>query len=334
MVRNRQFDVVPAKFVKCTLTNHVLLAVINVLVGSSKHAHGVVRVGVAAQPGKTKHFQTLMLPDSDEMMLCDCPGLVFPSFVSNTADLIAAGVYPIAQMRDHWPVVNLICKRIPREILNAMYGIHVPVPSQQDMKEMGLTEVPPPSGEEFLTVLCQSRGMLAANSGNPDFTRAARIVIKDNAAGKLLYCHPPPNVENSASFASETVKTSLLNASKLREKIQKQVQKVEEVAVAKETVTDSDKADILDDDDLLEFLDGAPGADAINVKQQSKRKWGKKNRKNRNHDPYGCHSTPDESLLGATEGPSSGVVVNSGKKHGKKNYVRPTGYGTQRRVVS
>ena len=29
-------------------------SVINVLVGSSKHAHGFVRVAVAAQPGKTK----------------------------------------------------------------------------------------------------------------------------------------------------------------------------------------------------------------------------------------------------------------------------------------
>ncbi|EED88213.1 predicted protein, partial [Thalassiosira pseudonana CCMP1335] len=94
-------------------------SVINVLVGSSKSLHGVVRVGVAAQPGKTKHFQTLLLPDRDDIMLCDCPGLVFPSFVSSSADMIAAGVFPIAQMRDHWPVVSLICKRVPREVLNA-----------------------------------------------------------------------------------------------------------------------------------------------------------------------------------------------------------------------
>lgn len=272
-----------------------------------------------------------MLPDSDEMMLCDCPGLVFPSFVSNTADLIAAGVYPIAQMRDHWPVVNLICQRIPRQILNAMYGIHMPVPSKQDLKERGLIETPPPTGEEFLTVLCHSRGMLAANSGNPDFTGAARLVIKDYAAGKLLYCHPPPNVQNSASFANETVKTALLNAAKLREKMQK---RVEEAAVAKETVTESEKADVLDDDDLLDLLEGPPGTETNDSKQKSKRKWGKKNRKNRNNDPYGCHSTPDEDVLEGVAGPSYGVVVNSGKKHGKKNYTRPMGYGSQRRIVS
>lgn len=112
-------------------------SVINVLVGSSKNIHGVVRVAVAAQPGKTKHFQTLFLPDRPDMMLCDCPGLVFPSFVSSTADMIAAGVYPIAQMRDHWPVVSLICKRVPREVLNTHYGIHISQPTELELRERG-----------------------------------------------------------------------------------------------------------------------------------------------------------------------------------------------------
>ena len=43
-------------------------------------------VGVAAQPGKTKHFQTLYI-DKD-LMLCDCPGLVFPNFTSNRAEMV------------------------------------------------------------------------------------------------------------------------------------------------------------------------------------------------------------------------------------------------------
>jgi large subunit GTPase 1 len=289
-------------------------------------------VGVAAQPGKTKHFQTLMLPDSDEMMLCDCPGLVFPSFVSNTADLIAAGVYPIAQMRDHWPVINLICRRIPREILNAQYGIHIPTPSTQVMRELGLTEVPPPTGEEFLTTLCLSRGMLAASSGNPDFTQAARLVIKEYAAGKLLYCHPPPNLVSTASFMKETVKTSLANATKLREKIQKQVQKFDEETSLKTSSPRATNLDLLEDEDLLDILEGAPENQASGVAQQkSKRKWGKKNRKNRNSDPYGCHTTPDEMLESTAP---YGLSVNSGKKHGKKGYTRPMGYGSQRQVIS
>jgi hypothetical protein len=138
-------------------------SVINVLVGSSKNDHGVVRVGVAAQPGKTKHFQTLLLPDRSDMMLCDCPGLVFPSFVSSTADLIAAGVFPIAQMRDHWPVVSLICKRVPRAVLNAHYGIHIPEPSEHELREKGLwgKPLPPPTAEELLGTYCIARSVIA-----------------------------------------------------------------------------------------------------------------------------------------------------------------------------
>ena len=55
-------------------------SLINVLVGATPLSHGGVRVSVGATPGKTKHFQTLVL--SNSLMLCDCPGLVFPSFVS------------------------------------------------------------------------------------------------------------------------------------------------------------------------------------------------------------------------------------------------------------
>jgi len=44
-------------------------SVINAVLGRKK-------VGVASMPGKTKHFQTLKL--TEEVTLCDCPGLVFP----------------------------------------------------------------------------------------------------------------------------------------------------------------------------------------------------------------------------------------------------------------
>lgn len=61
-------------------------SVINVLMGIKK-------VGVAALPGKTKHFQTLHL--SKEICLCDCPGLVFPSFANSRAEMMCCGVLPI-----------------------------------------------------------------------------------------------------------------------------------------------------------------------------------------------------------------------------------------------
>lgn len=316
-------------------------SVINVLVGSSRHTHGVVRVGVASQPGKTKHFQTLYLPADtemeDKMMLCDCPGLVFPSFVSNTADLIAAGVYPIAQMRDHWPVTRLICERIPREIINAHYGIHLPKPSPQEMTENGWTKLPPPKPDEFLGTFCIARGMLAASSGIPDYARAARYVIQDYATGKLLFCHAPPEVRGSdlLAFYRETIDTALANTAKLRMKLEKQQRRQEEQAVDESDDEEGDELENDFDDDILELLGASAEAGSQPSANKSKRptakKWGKKGRKLRNKDPYGCHTTIDENI--SQDQAAMGVIVNAGK-HGRGGYTRPTGYGSVRATAS
>ena len=42
------------------------------------------------------------------MILCDCPGLVFPNFVTNKAEMICNGILPIDQMRDHTPPVSMV----------------------------------------------------------------------------------------------------------------------------------------------------------------------------------------------------------------------------------
>jgi len=49
-------------------------------------------------PGKTKHFQTLPLTDS--VVLCDCPGLVFPRISSSEAEMILNGLYPIDNLKN------------------------------------------------------------------------------------------------------------------------------------------------------------------------------------------------------------------------------------------
>jgi large subunit GTPase 1 len=314
-------------------------SVINVLMGNARNTHGVVRVGVASQPGKTKHFQTLLLPDRSDMLLCDCPGLVFPSFVNNTADLIAAGVYPIAQMRDWRPVVELLCRRIPREILNAQYGIRIPMPTADAMMEAALQgndgKIPSPTAEEFLTTFCLARSMLAASSGAPDYQRAARLIIKEYADGKLLYCHSPPNFEESF-FQKETFLMSLQKTKKLRDKLLHSGEKSVDIrsddidgdgSVAEDDPTDEDAL-------LFEMMGGfASVADPYTQKQPTrKKKWGKKGKKFRNKDPYGMFATPDD-ILGedGNEGEAIvGVTVMGGKKHRKKGYTRQSGYGSVR----
>jgi large subunit GTPase 1 len=96
---------------------------INALLGSKK-------VSVSATPGKTKHFQTL--PFTDRVTLCDCPGLVFPQFVNTQADMVCDGVLPIDQMREASAPVELLCRRIPREILEGTYGIRIDVREVED----------------------------------------------------------------------------------------------------------------------------------------------------------------------------------------------------------
>lgn len=92
-------------------------SVINALLGASTYSHKTQRVAVGATPGKTKHFQTLIL--SDSIMLCDCPGLVFPSFVNSKAEMYCCGVLPISQLRDHIgasvarSVVVVCCSLLP-----------------------------------------------------------------------------------------------------------------------------------------------------------------------------------------------------------------------------
>ncbi len=56
---------------------------INALFGSKKTA-------VAPTPGKTKHFQTLNI--TNDLTLCDCPGLVLPRYAQSKSEMVAAGM--------------------------------------------------------------------------------------------------------------------------------------------------------------------------------------------------------------------------------------------------
>jgi large subunit GTPase 1 len=53
-----------------------------------------------------------------------------------------------------------------------------------------------------------ARGFSRAGQGTPDEARASRYILKDYVNAKLLYCHPPPDV-NSDSFNEETRALSL-----------------------------------------------------------------------------------------------------------------------------
>ncbi|XP_024064906.1 large subunit GTPase 1 homolog isoform X2 [Terrapene carolina triunguis] len=122
------------------------------------------------------------------LCLCDCPGLVMPSFVSTKAEMICCGILPIDQMRDHVPPISLICQHIPRHILEATYGINIIRPREDEEPDRQ------PTSEELLTAYGYMRGFMTAH-GQPDQPRSARYVLKDYVSGKLLYCYPPPGID-------------------------------------------------------------------------------------------------------------------------------------------
>lgn len=145
---------------------------------------GAKKVSVSATPGKTKHFQTLYL--SSSLMLCDCPGLVLPNFATTKAELVVNGILPIDQQREFTGPTGLVAQRIPRPFLEAVYGMKIYL---RPLDEGG-TGVP--TASELLRAYARARGFATTGHGQPDESRAARVVLKDYVNGKLLFCHPPP----------------------------------------------------------------------------------------------------------------------------------------------
>ena len=150
---------------------------INALIGAKK-------VSVSSTPGKTKHFQTIHL--SPGMILCDCPGLVFPNFATTKAELVCNGILPIDQLREFTGPAGLVAQRIPQAFYEALYGVKV---HTRPLEEGG-TGIP--TAEEILVAYAIARGFAKTGLGQPDESRAARYVLKDYVSGKLLFCHPPP----------------------------------------------------------------------------------------------------------------------------------------------
>jgi len=137
------------------------------------------KVRVSETPGKTKHFQTLVL--ADDITLCDCPGLVMPSVVASKADMVLNGILPVDQLRDHVPSMLLMLQHIPTHFFEFKYGMVLP-------QEPEILSV-----EEVLTALAMIRGFMAVG-GRADQSRAARVILKDYVSGKLCYCLAPPGL--------------------------------------------------------------------------------------------------------------------------------------------
>ncbi|EKV10792.1 Ribosome biogenesis GTPase Lsg1, putative [Penicillium digitatum] len=176
---------------------------INALLGAKK-------VSVSATPGKTKHFQTLYL--SPEIMLCDCPGLVFPNFATTKAELVVNGVLPIDQQREFTGPAGIVAKRIPKHFIEQVYGVKL----RMRPIEEGGTGVP--TASEILRAYARARGFSTQGIGQPDESRAARYVLKDYINGKLLWVNPPPVAEDETPIDTVEFNSDLYDLAHLPER--------------------------------------------------------------------------------------------------------------------
>lgn len=147
------------------------------------------KVAVSATPGKTKHFQTLFL--DDQLLLCDCPGLVMPSFGMSKQQMTLSGILSTDQMRQYEAPVALMCQKVPRRVFQKVYGLTFPRRGGEEAQSAFGTDA-----RELLTLHAFSRGFMSPK-GLPDCSRAARALVKDFIGGKIRYCHAPPGIDQT-----------------------------------------------------------------------------------------------------------------------------------------
>lgn len=155
------------------------------------------RVAVSSTPGKTKHFQTIQIHDN--ITLLDCPGLVFPTFMSSKAEMHCNGLMRIAEIKECLAPTSIVARLVPRREFEYMYGISLPKivdPTSIVTTPDGKVYAPKAklTPQQLLDTYATHRGFHLFG-GKPDRMRAARIILSDFVDGKLLFCRAPPVME-------------------------------------------------------------------------------------------------------------------------------------------
>jgi ribosome biogenesis GTPase A len=131
-------------------------------------------VSVSRTPGHTKHFQTIYL--TSNVRLCDCPGLVFPSKVPKTLQILM-GSFPIAQLREPFSAVQYLAERL--DLPNLLKLQH----PEQDEEW---------SAMDICDAWALKRGFCTARTARLDSYRAANSLLRMALDGKICLClHPP-----------------------------------------------------------------------------------------------------------------------------------------------
>lgn len=168
-------------------------------------------VSVSRTPGHTKHFQTIFL--TPNIRLCDCPGLVFPSYYPKQLQVLM-GCYPISQLREPYSSIQYLAERVnmvEKLKLKPIDEVRHQKPAFNDQnyqyesrkqdrsKQVGTSE------EWSAFSICESwavhRGFLTARSGRPDVYRAANHLLRMALDGRTLCMafYPPDYLSQKIS---------------------------------------------------------------------------------------------------------------------------------------
>mmetsp|Transcript_51582 Transcript_51582/g.122728 ORF Transcript_51582/g.122728 Transcript_51582/m.122728 type:complete len:608 (+) Transcript_51582:93-1916(+) len=230
--------------------------VVNALIGAKK-------VGMSSRPGKTKHIQTWDLTDAG-LTLCDCPGLVFPSVVATKAHLVINNTIPLDDLQDCFSPIRLIVQKVGlKELLDRYNCKKYAKEAAQRVGDQDLDE-----SRIFLCAVAASRNHFL-RVGVPDENWAARLVLREFVAGRLLYCEPPPHEASSGVVddATKVGKGSDVNANRVSAEEDEQDENEDAEDENENDDDDEDEDEEEDFKDVLAFANKARG-----VRQSAVRK--------------------------------------------------------------
>ncbi|CAM9636768.1 unnamed protein product [Chrysoparadoxa australica] len=177
-------------------------SLINTLLGKKK-------VSTSATPGHTKHLQTHFM--TDKLVLCDCPGVVFPQINVPHAVQVLFGCYPIAQVSDPFTPLRLVAENcIPP--LQATLGLEQIAAKHWDDLQYAVDGGH--DGEVVWSPLVLSQALairegyyLRGRGGRPDGFRGANCLLRDALNGRekvrLVFWPPLASQEDQEGQASK-----------------------------------------------------------------------------------------------------------------------------------
>ena len=94
--------------------------------------------GVSNTPGKTKRLQTHFI--ASELVLLDCPGLIFPKRISRALGVLC-GNLAVAQCKEPYSAVRLLCDLYSAEVVAKSFDIILPVDQCKSFSPFELMEL-------------------------------------------------------------------------------------------------------------------------------------------------------------------------------------------------